>query len=97
MVGWLIDMGFPETREQVLDQLRHSTGHKRTICEIFREICDLLYEKAPMGELEDKIMEGYLLGKKMDALLREYKGDWDVGLVGGNDDFVSDRARRIAR
>lgn len=64
-------------------------SHKRTICEILREMHDA-------GDEAVKLLaeEAITIAKKMDAKLREYKADWDAGFYGVNEDQDEDRARR---
>lgn len=68
--------GFPHY-EQALRALRYVTGSKRTICEVHRMLYDEIEKvadpeaKARMAAL---VEEAFLLGKKMDAKLRQYKG-----------------------
>lgn len=48
--------------------------HKRTICEVLREI--YWHTKDPV--VREKVQEATVMAKKMDAKLREYKEDWDA-------------------
>lgn len=64
--------------KQITDKLYDSLG--RTICEIHREMYDILYDtlegderKQVLGLLD----EAYGMAKKMDAKLRQYKNNWD--------------------
>ena len=52
----------------------------RTICEVHREMYDLLQEeKIDRKQLVDLLQEAYGLGKKMDAKLRQYKFNYNDG------------------
>ena len=55
----------------------------RTICEVHREIYDILYENIPDGhvkkEIETRLEEAFLMAKKMNAKLRQYKHNYDDG------------------
>ena len=54
---------------------------KRTICEVHREIWDILDQKITDEEIRkeciEKIEEAYLMAKKMDKKLRQYKFNYD--------------------
>ena len=56
---------------------------KRTICEVHRELYDIAYTELPESSQRARIMalleEAYLMGKKMNAKLRQYKFDYDDG------------------
>jgi len=55
----------------------------RTICEVHREIYDLIYDNMPPGQtkedIENKLEEAFLMAKKMNAKLRQYKNNYDDG------------------
>lgn len=54
----------------------------RTICEVHREIYDLVYELPPSQNktsIEEKLEEAFLMAKKMNAKLRQYKNNYDDG------------------
>lgn len=83
------------TREEALVALRRASSF-RTICEVHREIYDAA-ETLPepqKSEIQNKILEAFIMGKKMDAKLREYKADWDAGFYEVNTDRRADRHRR---
>jgi hypothetical protein len=54
---------------------------KRTICEVHREIYDIVIETMPEGksrlEVENKLEEAFEMAKKMNAKLRQYAYDYD--------------------
>lgn len=85
------------TREEALIEMRRSSS-RRTICEVHREIYDGL-EGAPenlRGILRELVLEAFIMSKKIDKRLREYKDDWDEGFYGSNPDRRADRLRRRA-
>jgi len=53
----------------------------RTICEVHREIYDMLYEErlklTAYNDIIDKLQESFTYAKKMDAKLRQYKNNYD--------------------
>lgn len=52
----------------------------RTICEVHREIYDLIYdlpETTIKSQVEEKLEEAFLMAKKMNAKLRQYKHNYD--------------------
>lgn len=54
----------------------------RTICEVHREIYDLIYElpdSERKNQIEEKVEEAFLMAKKMNAKLRQYKNNYDDG------------------
>lgn len=70
----------------------------RTICEVHREIFDAC-EGLPPAEkevIQNLVIEAFIMGKKIDAKLREYKADWDAGFYDKNNDRRVDRQRRSA-
>lgn len=70
----------------------------RTICEVHREIHDLAGTLAEPTKtaFQDLVLEAFVMGKKMDAKLREYKADWDEGFYGKNENRREDKRRRNA-
>lgn len=86
------------TRDEALVFMRRSSS-RRTICEVHREIydaCDEMPEvvKTQMREL---VLEAFIMAKKMDAKLREYKSDWDDGFFEKNLDRMDDIHKRASR
>ena len=55
---------------------------RRTICEVHREIYDILYDHylddPHFQQLVDKLQESYTMAKKMNAKLRQYKYHYDT-------------------
>lgn len=53
----------------------------RTICEVHREIYDMLYDErlkiSAYNDIIDKLQESFTYAKKMDAKLRQYKNNYD--------------------
>lgn len=68
----------------------------RTICEVHRDIYDACSDLAePLRvRMQDLVIEAFIMGKKMDSKLREYKADWDEGLYEKNHDHRADSLRR---
>lgn len=80
------------TREEALEQMSHASPW-RTICEVHREIYD---KCAGLPEVQELVLEAFIVGKKMDAKLRAYKADWDEGFYADNKDQPDDRVKRMA-
>ena len=62
--------------------LTEGVGHKRSICEVHRELYDLAHANlsgAALAEFTAKLEEAYTMAKKMQAKLRQYKGNYDEG------------------
>ncbi len=62
--------------------LTEGVGHKRSICEVHRELYDLAHANlsgAALAEFTGKLEEAYTMAKKMQAKLRQYKGNYDEG------------------
>lgn len=55
---------------------KHSGNNLRTICEVHREIYDIIYD-SENEHLKELVNEAYVLAKKMDAKLRQYKNNYD--------------------
>lgn len=54
----------------------------RTICEVHREIYDIMQQFPDSPEkqdIENKLEEAFLMAKKMNAKLRQYKFNYDDG------------------
>lgn len=68
----------------------------RTICEVHREIYDACegIEEPLKTKVRDLVLEAFVMGKKMDGKLRDYKSDWDAGFYEKNLDHKQDSARR---
>ena len=53
----------------------------RTICEVHREIYDIVYDSVENEEIKkdivDKLEEAFLMAKKMNDKLRQYKFNYD--------------------
>jgi hypothetical protein len=66
----------PPLYEQALRALRYVTGSKRSICEVHRCIYDEI-EALPDADTKARmtalVEEAFLLGKRMDTKLRQYK------------------------
>lgn len=85
------------TREEALVAMRRASSF-RTICEVHREIYDAAdaLPEPLKAKVQDLVIEAFVMGKKIDARLREYKADWDTGFYQLNTDRRADRARRNA-
>jgi hypothetical protein len=83
------------TREQALVALRRASSY-RTICEVHREIFDAAetLPQAARDRIQNLVLDAFIMGKKMDAKLKEYKADWDAGFYELNTDRRADRHRR---
>lgn len=77
------------TRDEALALMKRASAF-RTICEVHREIFDATEDP----NIRELVLEAFVMGKKMDAKLREYKADWDAGFYEVNADRRQDRARR---
>ena len=85
-------------REEALMRLRMASS-RRTICEVHREIydaCDEMSEREKT-KVQELVLEAFIMAKKMDAKLREYKSDWDEGFFEKNPDRMADIQNRAAR
>lgn len=62
-------------------QLLLKVAPRRTICEVHREIWDVLDENLENGKVKElcfaKIEEAYVMAKKMNQKLIQYKHDFD--------------------
>ena len=83
------------TRDEALIAMRRASSW-RTICEVHREIYDACWSlpEQEKTQIRDLVIEAFIMGKKIDAKLREYKADWDAGFYGKNEDRRADRRRR---
>ena len=85
------------TREEAVVQLRCKASSFRTICEVQREIYDATetVQEPEKSKIRELVIDAFIMGKKMDSKLREYKADWDAGFYQHNDDRSDDRKRRL--
>ena len=85
------------TREEALTQLRCKASSWRTICEVHREIYDAteLIEEPMKTHIRERVIDAFIMGKKMDAKLKAYKADWDAGFYELNTDRAEDRSKRL--
>lgn len=83
------------TRDEARIAIRRASSF-RTICEVHREIYDLaeILPEPQKENLQNLVLDAFIMGKKMDAKLREYKADWDAGFYEVNTDRRADRLRR---
>jgi hypothetical protein len=85
------------TRDEAMLQLRCKASSWRTICEVHREMFDLA-ETLPEPDrtkLQELVIDAFIMGKKMDGKLKDYKADWDAGFYDLNTDRSEDRAKRL--
>jgi hypothetical protein len=86
------------TKEEALGHMKRASSW-RTICEVHRELYDMcgVMPEPARTTLRDLVLEAFVMGKKMDAKLREYKADWDDGMYEPNVDHKQDsKARKAA-
>ena len=73
----------------------------RTICEVHREIYDIINESDINIKLSniliEKLNEVYGMGKKMDNKLRQYKYNYDDNWLEGNKNFKKSLFKRKGR
>ena len=63
-----------------INNAHYNENFGRTICEVHREMYDILFEDLTSDRREDvlsRLEEAYGMAKKMDAKLRQYKNDYD--------------------
>jgi hypothetical protein len=86
------------TRDEARLQLRCKASSFRTICEVHREIYDATEGLAEpsQSQIRELVIDAFIMGKKMDGKLKEYKADWDRGEYELNNDRADDRARRLS-
>jgi hypothetical protein len=81
---------FNLSRKDAEWEIKYRVSHRRTICEVFRELWDIsavLDNENARRDLQEKIIDGYIMGKKMNHRLCEYKETWGKGEFGPNTDF----------
>lgn len=86
------------TRDEAIVLMRQASG-RRTICEVHREIYDACEEMSEPEKttLQELAIEAFIMSKRIDAKLREYKADWDAGFFEKNPDRITDLHKRAAR
>ena len=90
---------FTMTRKEAEEEITTRVSHRRTICEVFREmwdIVDCIPHEVVRKELKEKIIDGFIMGKKMNAKLIEYKFDTE-SLSDRNENFREDYTIRCYR
>jgi len=83
-----------------MDLLRNYASSKRTICEVHREIYDILATiKEPQKRDKAVVLveEAFGTAKKMNDKLFQYKKDWDAGMFKKSNNYKTKRARRGER
>jgi hypothetical protein len=85
------------TRDEAKTQLRCKASSWRTICEVHREMFDLSEKLSEpyRTRLQELVIDAFIMGKKMDGKLKDYKADWDAGFYDLNTDRSQDRAKRL--
>jgi hypothetical protein len=76
------------------------TSPFRTICEVHREIYDILHplrEKPKFAKAITLLEEAYLMAKKMNDKLFEYKKDWDAGFFKEQDPVKREAKSKLRR
>jgi len=73
---------------------------KRTICEVLRSIYDIIRLSKDVRPLEYAVIvglleEAYMMGKKMDTKLRQYKNGYDDGWYEETKDIELKKGLRI--
>ncbi len=70
---------------------------KRTLCEVLREINDILNKNEPMQpcEIRKKLIEAEVMAKKMSHKLRKYNKSWDAKWWEDNKDYDEDFTKRM--
>lgn len=93
-------MGFPDTEEKLIKGITRTVNPIRTLCEVLREIWDKSLEvenEDLRAEVQGKLKEAYLMGKKMDRKLNEYKRNWWDGFYQNNENYEKNIAIRQGR
>lgn len=72
---------------------------KRTLCEVLREINDIISDPANVSEhiatkIRDKLIEVEQMSKKMSIKLRKYNMQYDKDFWKKNPDYLEDLKRR---
>lgn len=82
-------------RDEALASMRRSSS-RRTICEVHREIYDACADivDPARSAIRNLVLEAFVMAKKMDAKLCEYKADWSEGFYGLNENRKDDRLAR---
>ena len=66
----------------------------RSICEVHREIYEALVDGKNQEDIVKLLEEVYVMGKKMDAKLQQYKNNWDNDWWEKNRNFDAATLRR---
>ena len=87
------------TRDEAVTQLRCKASSFRTICEVHREIYDAseYLEEPTKTHIRELVIDAFIMGKKMDGKLKDYKADWDAGFYELNADRAEDRTKRLGK
>lgn len=82
------------------DNIETYTDKKRTVCEVIRETYDMTYAVQDItikDEIRERLKIIYIMAKKMDKKLHEYKYNWSEGFWELNEDYEKDLERRSGR
>lgn len=93
-------MGFPDTEEKLIKGLTRTVNPIRTLCEVLREIWDKsldIKEEPIRQEIQERLKEAYMMGKRMDSKLHEYKHNWWNGIYDKNGNYDKSMAIRQGR
>jgi hypothetical protein len=66
----------------------------RTLCEVLREINDILQGNIDHDKIFPLLVEAEKMGKKMSRKLRQYSKEWDVEWWERNKDYEADLIKR---
>lgn len=83
-------MGFPDTEEKLVKSLTTTSNPIRTLCEVLREIWDKSLEmndETLRDEIQARLKEAFMMAKKMDRKLKQYKHDWWDGVYQKNENY----------
>ncbi len=93
------DVSEADLMGKAVRDLSANANRKRTICEVHREIFDLVYAMEASGtrdKIIDLLVEATFYAKKMSKRLHEYNRDWEKGFYGENPDYAEDVQHRKA-
>jgi len=84
---------------EVIEQIKRQAAPCRTICEVLRELWDLseVTSEDLREEMQARLVDAYVMAKKMARKLREYKHQWPEDFWQANTDYEEDLRRRSDR
>jgi ubiquinone/menaquinone biosynthesis C-methylase UbiE len=84
--------------KKIVDAERFKVTQKRTLCEVLREVFDLIDDpRVPVDihcAAQNSLEDAYTMAKKMDKKLHEYKYNWDETFWLPNPNYHEDLKRR---